>query len=140
MPRQAEERLRAALRRIEELEAAVRRHRDSWLSGDDRCWRDNEELYKVLPEGFTPLARDSLVELENCVRYTKSCHHPQTLYVSPQRRIDELEAEVSALAEKVAVQDGVIAALRAVAAAVSVSLSLPERDRLDALYNSLRVP
>lgn len=83
---------------LERLRKLVREHRDSWLAGDDKCWKDNEVLYAAaLPEGFTPPARDSLCELANCVRYVTSCHHPQTTYVSPQRRIEELENEVARL-------------------------------------------
>lgn len=74
-----------------DLQAAVRKHRDSYLSGDDKCWQDNETLYKALPEGYTPPARDTTVEIENCRRYLASCHDPRVEYVSPQRRIEELE-------------------------------------------------
>lgn len=78
--------LKTALRA---LRAAVRTHRDQ--KGDDRCWRDDETLYGALPEGFTPPACDTLVELNNCLRYLTCRHHPATVYVSPQRRIEELE-------------------------------------------------
>jgi len=77
--------------RIDELEAAIRAHRESWLNGDDKCWKDNEELYKKLPEGFEPPERDELVEIGLCRQYIASCHHPDVKYVSPQRRIEELE-------------------------------------------------
>ncbi len=83
----------------EKLLAAIRKHRDE--RGDDRCWKDNETLYAVLPEGYTPPERDSLVELENCKRYIASCHDPRTRYESPQRRIEELEAQVEELQETV---------------------------------------
>ena len=35
--------------------------------------------------------------LENCKRYIASCHDPRVQYTSPQRRIEELEAEVEQL-------------------------------------------
>ena len=74
------------------LHAAIRKHRDQ--RGDDRCWMDDEQLYEALPEGYTPPARDSAVELERCRQFIASRWHPATAYVSPQRRIEELEAEV----------------------------------------------
>lgn len=80
-------------RYIEKLEAAIRKHRDQ--KGDDKCWLDDEELYKVLPEGYEPPKRDSQVELENCIRYIQCRHNPNTEYVSPQRCIEELELEVA---------------------------------------------
>jgi hypothetical protein len=77
--------------------AAIRWHYQQWISGDDKCWQDNEELYSLLPEGYNPPARDTLVMLENCVKYVASCHRPGTEYVSPQRRIEELEAALKTL-------------------------------------------
>jgi chromosome segregation ATPase len=94
-------RLAEMTERVEQLENAIRKHRDSWLSGDNACWKDNEELYKLLPEGFTPPERGTLVELKNCERYIASCHHPEVNYVSPQVRIEELEAKVKELQEKI---------------------------------------
>jgi hypothetical protein len=78
--------------------AAVREHRDQ--RGDDRCWRDDRKLYAALPEGYTPPAADTGVELDNCRRYIASRQDPA--YVSPQRRIEELEAEVVALKAQLA--------------------------------------
>lgn len=74
------------------LEQAIRQHRDA--RGDDRCWMDDEALYKVLPEGYTPPARDTAVELERCRQFIACRQHPETTYVSPQRRIEELEREL----------------------------------------------
>lgn len=79
--------------RIEVLEAAIRAHRD--VRGDDRCWRDDEALYGVLPEGYTPPERDTAVELENCKRYIASRQHPQTSYVSPDVTIAMLRDDVA---------------------------------------------
>ena len=57
--------------RIQELEAAIRKHRDQ--RGDDRCWVDDLELYKVLgdsdnvtPDNSLP-AKDEF--LRNCARF-----------------------------------------------------------------------
>lgn len=75
--------------------AAIRKHRDQ--RGDDRCWLDDEELYRVLPEGYVAPYRDSSVELDLCRQYIACRHNPNTVYVSPQRRIEELELEVSKL-------------------------------------------
>ena len=79
----------------ESLLAAIRKHRD--YRGDNRCWVDDEELYRVLPEGYTPPERDAVVELENCKKYITRRHNPRTRYVSPQRRIEELEEDVKRL-------------------------------------------
>lgn len=77
------------------LRDAIRKHRDQ--KGDDRCWMDDELLYQTLPEGYMPPKRDSSVELKLCEQYIKCRHHPGTEYVSPQRRIEELEEEVEKL-------------------------------------------
>ena len=60
--------------RIIELESAVRKHRDQ--RGDDRCWLDDQELYKVL--GDNDLGNNSLPPkdkfLKNCENYyNKRC-------------------------------------------------------------------
>lgn len=72
------------------LTAAIRRHRDA--RGDDRCWMDDETLYGVLPEGYTPPARDSAVELARCQQFIASRQNPATIYVSPEREIEILRA------------------------------------------------
>jgi hypothetical protein len=77
------------LMEVTRLEDAIRKHRDE--RGDDRCWQSDEELYRALPEGYTPPARDSAVELKNCEKYIACRHNPATEYVSPQRRIEQLE-------------------------------------------------
>lgn len=77
---------------LERLRAGIREHRDT--KGDDRCWRDDEALYKLLPEGFTPPAIDSAVELERCRQFIASRQHPATLYISPERRIELLCAVI----------------------------------------------
>jgi hypothetical protein len=81
--------------RIKYYEEAIRKHRDQ--RGDDRCWMDDEELYKTLPEGYTPPQRDTCVRLELCKKYIECRQNPKTEYISPQRRIEELEKEVETL-------------------------------------------
>lgn len=78
-------------RELSRLEEAIRKHRD--FRGDDRCWEDDEELYRTLPEGYEPPARDTAVELSNCQRFIECRRSPATEYISPQRRIEELQAE-----------------------------------------------
>lgn len=75
------------------LQQAVRIHRDT--RGDDRCWRDDEALYAVLPEGYTAPTRDTAVELDRCRQFIAARHNLSTTYVSPQRRIEELEAALA---------------------------------------------
>ena len=73
------------------LRTAIRQHRVR--HGDDRCHADDGRLYAVLPEGDTRPARETAVTLENCQRYIE-CRQTEREYVSSQRRIEELEAEV----------------------------------------------
>lgn len=82
---------------VERLREAIRTHRDT--RGDDRCWQDDEALYKTLPEGFTPPERDTLVMLENCIRYVRCRQNPATVYVSPEQEIKRLRAQVTDLQE-----------------------------------------
>ena len=76
------------------LRDAIRIHRDQ--RGDDRCFQDDATLYAVLPEGDTRPMRDAAVTIENCERYI-ACRQQGREYVSPQRRIEELEADVARL-------------------------------------------
>lgn len=101
------------------LAAAIRAHRDQ--RGDDRCWLDDESLYAALPEGHTPPARDAKVEIDNCIRYISTRRRPGTVYVSPQRRIEELEAERDRLAAENA---GLRQALRDLTATAEESIEL----------------
>jgi hypothetical protein len=96
------------------VHGAIRAHRDT--RGDDRCWRDDEALYKLLPEGYTPPDMDTNVELSRCKEYILSRHNPSTIYISPQRRIEQLEL-------KLAEQEAELQAWRAV---VRHSDALPE--------------
>lgn len=78
--------------------AAIRAHRDQ--RGDDRCFLDDDALYAVLPEGKanadTRLCEPDVM-LANCRRYIEQRHDPALPYVSTQREIERLEAEVRAL-------------------------------------------
>lgn len=54
--------------RIAELEAAIRKHRDQY--GDDRCWENDIELYKVLRDNVQPTnICDPELMRANCDRY-----------------------------------------------------------------------
>lgn len=90
------ERQREVFAKYQRLLVAVRKHRDQ--RGDDRCHLDDGELYgelyAALPEGDTRPARDTAVTLENCQRFI-ACRQQGREYVSPQRRIEELEAAIS---------------------------------------------
>lgn len=76
-------------------ENAIRKHRDQ--RGDDRCWLDDCLLYSSLPEGYTAPTQDTYIELENCKKYLATRCNPNTVYISPQRRIETLEAEIQRL-------------------------------------------
>lgn len=76
------------------LRAAIRKHRD--MSGDDRCYIDDAELYSVLPEGDTRPETCTAVTIENCAKFIE-CRQSGREYISPQRRIEELEVEVQRL-------------------------------------------
>lgn len=89
------ERAIAAETALEHLRTAIRAKRD--VRGDDRCWRDDEALYQMLPEGYEPPARDTAVEIGNCLRFIASCQHPKTEYVSPEREIERLRNELDKL-------------------------------------------
>ena len=81
--------------RVASLKSAIRRHRD--FRGDDRCWLDDVELYESLGELIPGDGRrlPSPVEmLENCKRFVESRHPMCVPYLSPQRRIDDLEKQL----------------------------------------------
>jgi hypothetical protein len=84
--------------RVSQLEDAIRKHRDQ--RGDDRCWMDDQELYSILPEGLCGADLrlcEPAVMLENCKKYIASRHDPSMVYISSQRRIEELETKVQFL-------------------------------------------
>lgn len=84
---------------VRRLRTAIRQHRDE--RGNGRCHADDGRLYAVLPEGDTRPARETAVTLENCARYIE-CRQTGREYVSPQRRIEELVADVATLTDRVA--------------------------------------
>lgn len=88
------------------LQGAVRRHRDQ--RGDDRCWMDDHELYAALPEGYEPPPLDVAICIEHCHKFLATREHPETKYVSPQRRIEQLETQLKAAMDE---RDRVYAAL-----------------------------
>ncbi len=93
---------------VRKLRGAIRLHRDQ--KGDDRCWLDDESLYKILPEGYTPPERDSTVELAKCQQYIASRHNPAITYLSPEREIERLRAEIVELKAKLPPDDKPIGA------------------------------
>jgi hypothetical protein len=82
------------------LRQAIRKVRNDWVRGDDKCYLDLFELFKVLPEGFNLPENDTYVDIKFCEQYIRSCHHPDVKYVSPQRRIEELEQIITDLGRK----------------------------------------
>jgi hypothetical protein len=89
--KQISDALQSMRTRIVDLEQGIRDVKDAWENGDDKCWKDLEKLFSLLPEGYVIPQRDESVELSLCQQYIKSCHHPGVKYVSPQKRIEELE-------------------------------------------------
>jgi hypothetical protein len=55
--------------RIDELEAAIRKHRDE--RGDDRCWLDDVDLYTILGDTTQPEFKlpERAEFLGNCARF-----------------------------------------------------------------------
>lgn len=76
---------------LQQMLDAIRKHRD--YRGDDRCWRDDEELYGRMPEGYIPQKIESSVELTNCQKFIECRKNPMTLYVSPERMIEQLRTQ-----------------------------------------------
>ena len=64
------------------LRNGIRKHRDQ--QGDDRCWLDDIELYKLLPDNISFItdlpAKDKF--LKNCERFweTRQCQKIQKLH------------------------------------------------------------
>lgn len=84
--------------RILELENAIRKHRDQKL--DDRCFLDDQELYKVLnepiPEDYNAIPPIDKM-LKNCKRYLEKRCNPDNKWKSYQ----ELEEELSKLKDSI---------------------------------------
>ena len=68
---------------LETVYVAIRKIRDT--KGDDRCWMDYENLFKLLPEGYQSPERDT----------ERSCRDPKCTYVSPQREIERLRGIIA---------------------------------------------
>lgn len=80
---------------IEFLLAAIRRHRD--YRGDDRCYKDDTELYQSLPEGYKVPEEEVEIDLNLCAKFKESRKNPSTTYISPQRKIEQLQSNISAV-------------------------------------------
>ena len=65
----------------------IRKVRDNF--GDDKCWMDWEALFKLLPEGYTPISQDIPIQLENCKQYL-ACRNNGTEYIPPPRWVKGL--------------------------------------------------
>jgi len=79
---------------VERLRDAIRRHRD--YRGNHRCWKDNLELYSVLPEGVAEAdlkLPEPLEMMGECLKYIQHCHNPSEPYISSQTVIESLEKE-----------------------------------------------
>lgn len=89
------------LQEVEKLQDAIRKHRD--MRADDRCVGDDYELYQVLGETIPQHACQlncPEIMLEDCRRFIESRHDPNKPYLSPQREIERLEAEIVRLEEE----------------------------------------
>jgi hypothetical protein len=100
------ERYTEARLRVSELEEAIRKHMN--MRGDHRCYLDDQELYTHLPEGDTRPNREVAVTIENCKLFIecRQLNDPNRSYISPQDRIEELEAEVKNLKLRIEILKG----------------------------------
>lgn len=74
----------ASQKRINELEAAIKNHRDQ--RGDDRCWVDDQELYQVLgDEKANTALPPKEIFMENCARFHASRQAPGDQLVQLQQ-------------------------------------------------------
>lgn len=90
--------LKSHRRRIAELEQAIRDHRDA--RGDDRCWLDDIELYKVLGEDEVPEAMQLALPnreafLGRCAQYWE---HRQKPGCEPWKTVEALEKRIAEMA------------------------------------------
>lgn len=72
---------------LEKLHDAIRNVKDQF--GDDKCWMDIEELFKMLPEGYEPISQDIPIQLDNCKQYLL-CRSKGTEYLPPPRWVKGL--------------------------------------------------
>jgi hypothetical protein len=85
---------------VDRLKGAIRKHRDA--HGDDRCWIDDLELYRIIGDGDvdpSSLKLPSKCEfLESCSRFWSQRQHPADRSIDPHcMTIAQLEAEVDRL-------------------------------------------
>jgi hypothetical protein len=98
---QAEQVVNTALTvEVDRLKGAIRKHRDA--RGDDRCWIDDLELYRIIGDGDVDpsiLALPSKCEfLESCSRFWSQRQHPDDQTIDPHpMTIAQLEAEIDRL-------------------------------------------
>ena len=69
----------------------IRQIRDTF--GDDRCVFDWHELFRMLPEGYTPPSQDIPVQLKDCERFLK-CKAEGTEYIPPPRWVSGIPDRV----------------------------------------------
>jgi hypothetical protein len=95
--------LEATISRLEKkiiyYENAIRKHRDQ--KGDDRCYEDDYELYKSLPEGYIPPISAVGIDLNLCAKYQQCRQDPRIEYVSPQKQIEEQNIRIRYQKEKI---------------------------------------
>ena len=73
--------IRRALTLIDMLPVdLIRKIRDQF--GDDKCWMDWIELFKMLPEGYDQPKQDIKVQLKNCEQYLACLAHGITKFFS----------------------------------------------------------
>jgi len=73
--------------REDKLFDQIRKVRDNF--GDDKCWKDWNALFAMLPEGYTPPKQDIPIQLENCKQYL-TCQSEGTEYMPPPRWVKGL--------------------------------------------------
>jgi hypothetical protein len=98
---------------FERLRAAIRKHRDQ--HGDDRCWLDDQELYKVLgdqnePDNSMPPKEQFLA---NCSRYyDRRCVEGEwPTYQELEQRADRADRALKQIREWMAGRKGLINAM-----------------------------
>jgi len=57
------------------LRGGIRSHRDQ--RGDDRCWKDDEKLYALVPDGMAQTALDEALMRPNCERFFRLRVNPR---------------------------------------------------------------
>lgn len=70
------------LAHLNKIYEQIRKIRDQF--GDDKCWMDWDELFKLLPEGYSRPEEDTEIQLEHCKQYLK-CLKNGTKYLPPPR-------------------------------------------------------